>query len=123
MPPNHQAQLEWTCERRLTWARTIGPHTAALVKANFDRSVIPEQHFRRVIGILNLHKKHGAPALEQAADAALKAQSLSWRAVKSRIEDIHAQTPPPPIVSHKNIRRPEYYLFNGSKPSCRRIRP
>ena len=123
MPAHHRARLDWTPERLLKWARSIGPHTAALVKANFDRSVIPEQRFRRVVGILNLQKKHGTPALEKAAEAALEAQALSWPAVKSRIEEIQTQTPPPPIVSHENIRGPEYYRSHESKPACCPIRP
>src|SRR6266508_4752012 len=33
MPPAHQHHLEWTPLRFITWASTIGPHTAALVEA------------------------------------------------------------------------------------------
>lgn len=43
MPKNHQAQVEWTPERIVSWAGTIGPETAHFVEA----VILDDRHNQR----------------------------------------------------------------------------
>ena len=55
MPKAHQRHLEWTPARIITWARTLGPATAALVDAilNPDDLTLARLH-QREIALQNL---------------------------------------------------------------------
>src|SRR5208337_4235220 len=56
MPKAHQAHLEWSPSRLSNWAKTIGPHTQALVDAILTERRHPEQGYRSCLGILRLGK-------------------------------------------------------------------
>jgi hypothetical protein len=59
MPKAPQRHLEWTPARLITWARTIGPQTAALVQAMLADRPHPEQGYRSCLGLLRLGKRYG----------------------------------------------------------------
>lgn len=71
MPKAHQLHLEWTPSRFITWARTIGPQTAALVEAILADRPHPEQGYRSCLGILRLAKRDGDTRLEAACARAV----------------------------------------------------
>jgi transposase len=84
-PASHRAHLEWTPSRLIHWARTIGPHTAALVEHVIRAKPHPEQGYRSALGILRLADQHGEARLERACDKAFQINSASYKTVKTML--------------------------------------
>ncbi len=122
-PKSHQRYLEWTPERLVRWASTIGPFTAALVDKILQSRPHPEQGFRSCLGILRLGKTYGSDRLEAAAARACNLNACSYQSVKSILKtglDRQLELEPPldrPPIQHANIRGTDY--FNPQEePSC-----
>ena len=116
MPKRHRQHLEWTPSRLINWAKTMGPSVEALVAAILRDRPHPEQGYRSCLGILRLHKRHGADRLEAACRRALHVGARSYRHVAAILErgldrmplpDDAAAEPAPPV--HGNVRGPGYY--------------
>jgi transposase len=122
-PKSHQQYLEWTPERIVHWASTMGPSTAQLVDTILQSRTHPEQGFRSCLGILRLGKTYGTDRLEAASARACKLQACSYQSVKSilntgldRQQNVEPQLDRPPI-QHPNIRGTDY--FNSQEePLC-----
>ncbi len=50
-PASHRKHLEWTPERMIRWAESVGPNTGMLVKMILERRPHPEQGYRSCLGI------------------------------------------------------------------------
>jgi transposase len=115
MPPAHQSYLEWSPERFIGWAKTIGPHTAQLVQAVLESRKHPQQAYRSCLGILRLAKQYGESRLEAACRRALPAGILSYKGVKNildaKLDQVEPEQEAPKSISngHANIRGPQYY--------------
>jgi transposase len=114
MPPAHQQHLEWSPERLVRWAQTIGPHTAQVVQALLDSRTHPQQAYRSCLGLLRLGNHYGQERLEAACGRALPAGIHSYKGVKNILdakldqlepEESAAVVPP----AHENIRGQTYY--------------
>ncbi|MBS1877814.1 MAG: hypothetical protein JSU00_31705 [Acidobacteria bacterium] len=60
----HQAHLEWTPSRMVSWASTIGPHTAQLFDRILGDKPHPEMGYRGCLGIIRLAKQYSAQSVE-----------------------------------------------------------
>ncbi len=116
MPKAHQRHLEWTPSRLTTWARTIGPQTAALVQAILADRPHPEQGYRSCRGLLRLGKRYGEPRLEAACARAVLVGARSYRHVDSmlkhgldRLDVPEASTQLTLTPAHDHLRGPAYY--------------
>lgn len=115
MPKNHQAQIEWTPERIIAWAGTIGPKTAHFVEAVMAARLHPQQGFRSCVGILRLAKGYGNARLEAACKRALLIKSYNYKSIESILKNnLEAQPLPntptttnPP--THEYVRGQTYY--------------
>ena len=114
-PKSHQRYLEWTPQRLVHWASTIGPSTASLVDTILQSRTHPEQGFRSCLGILRLAKSFSPDRLEAASARAIKLQACSYQSVKSilntgldRQPDTESPSDRPPI-QHPNIRGTDYF--------------
>ena len=122
-PKSHQRYLEWTPQRLIHWASTIGPSTSALVDKILQSRPHPEQGFRSCLGILRLEKTYGAGRLEAASLRAFNRNACSYQSVKSILRtglDRHPEPEPisaRPPLQHGNIRGTDYFNFE-EKPSC-----
>jgi transposase len=114
MPPSHQKYLDWTPSRMVSWAKKIGPHTAALLQIIIESRTYPEQAYRSCLGILRLEKHYSKERLEKASGRALKFGAHSFHSLRKilssgldRLEDTprSAQT----LADHENIRGSQYY--------------
>src|SRR5213592_1109597 len=109
-PKSHQRYLEWTPERLVRWASTIGPFTAALVDKILQSRLHPEQGFRSCLGILRLGKTYGSERLEAAGSRACSLKACSYQSVKSILQtsldrQLTLDMPPDrPLIQHANIR-------------------
>ena len=122
-PKSHQRYLEWTPERLVRWASTVGPFTAALVDKILHSRPHPEQGFRSCLGILRLGRTYGSDRLEAASTRACNLNACSYQSVKSILRtgldrQLQAELPlDRPPIQHTNIRGTDY--FNPQeKPSC-----
>ncbi|HEX9408794.1 MAG TPA: IS21 family transposase, partial [Methylomirabilota bacterium] len=116
MPKAHQRHLEWTPSRLTTWARTIGPQTAALVQAILVDRPHPEQGYRSCLGLLRLGKRYGELRLEAACARAVAVGARSYRHVDSmlkhgldRLAVPKASTQLTLTPTHDHLRGPAYY--------------
>lgn len=122
MPKNHRKHMEWTPNRFLNWATSIGPKAFYLTKHIIETKVHPEQAYRVCLGLLNLYKKYGKERLEAACHRAIHYHTLTRRSVSEILKgglDKHplVETPPESKQNdcHKNIRGPEYFMSIKSK--------
>lgn len=115
MPKAHQAYIEWTPERLMKWAKTIGPSTEKLIQAVIQSRTIPQQSYRACLGILRLGKSYGDLRLENAAKRALVIGATRYQSIESILKQGLDQKPiaPEPKSSsldvHINVRGPHYY--------------
>jgi len=122
-PKSHQRYLEWTPERLVRWASTVGPFTAALVDKILQSRPHPEQGFRSCLGILRLGKTYGSERLEAAATRALNLNACSYQSVKSILgtgldRQLTLDSPPDHApIEHANIRGTDYFN-NEEEPLC-----
>jgi transposase len=113
MPANHRFMEDINPDRLIEWGSSIGPQTAALVKATLESRQFPQQAYRSCLGILSLAKKYSHLLLEQACQAVLEAKVFSYKFVLQEL--IHLQklsttsTEVETLPTHENIRGAEYY--------------
>lgn len=117
MPKSHQGYLEWTPKRLVRWASKMGPSTAGLVEAILSSRPHPQQGYRSCLGLLRLENKYNAERLEAACQRALAVGGLSYKSVRSILENGLDRQPLPEQasdredspLSHDNIRGRNYY--------------
>lgn len=118
MPEGHKAKAEWTPERFVRWAGTVGPNTAAFVEALLGGKVHPEHGFRMCFGIMRLAKDFEHQRLEAASAKAHTLGAFSYNSVKSILEKNLDSAPEQPslmpLPSHENIRGGDYYSGGSS---------
>jgi transposase len=114
MPPSHQKYLQWSPERFIRWAQTIGPHTAQVVEALLQSRKHPQQAYRSCLGLLRLGDRYGQDRLEAACRRALPAGIHTYKGVKNildaRLDQVDPEEPSTVVPkSHENIRGQTYY--------------
>jgi transposase len=123
-PKSHQRYLEWTPERLVHWAASVGPSTACLVEKILRSRPHPEQGFRSCLGILRLGKNYGPDRLEAAALRACNRNACSYQSIKSILKtglDRQAELetlPDRPPILHSNIRGTDYFNPQEEQSSC-----
>ena len=114
MPPNHQKVSEWTPERIVKWASTVGPYTASLVTRIMASKEHAELGFRSCMGIIRLSKVYSSQRVENASKRALAYGAISYHSMVSILEKgldhlaVEEETEISPIM-HENLRGIEYF--------------
>lgn len=83
----HQAFTNWNPEYFKRMARKHGPDVEAFITALFSQSDYPEPHYKRAMGVIQLHKSYGSQRLNQACKRALLAEALSYNRIKNILEN------------------------------------
>jgi transposase len=114
MPKAHREYAEWTPQRLIAWAAQTGAATAQVVEHILARKAYPEHGFRSCMGIISLAKRFSKERLEAACTRALSIKGLSYKSIKSILENNLDQKPLPGQlellpVTHENIRGTHYY--------------
>jgi len=114
MPPSHQKHLEWTPSRIISWAGTIGPSMAHLVKKIMDDRPYPEHGYRACMGVLQLAKHYPPSRAEAAALRAVQFNTCSFKSFKNillkGLDRLNAQGRTDSATAvHGNIRGSKYY--------------
>ncbi len=115
MPKSHQKHLEWTPERIIHWASTIGPKTQALVEAILADRPHPEQELSLLSGHSRLGKQYGEARLEAACER-IAVRARSYRNVEAILKHgldkqplTQSQATELAPVQHENLRGRDYY--------------
>jgi transposase len=101
MPSHHRAYAEWTPERIISWAASIGPLTAQGVKLLIEQKAHPEQAYQSVLGIISLSKKHGNSRVERASQKALGIGSFCYKTLKTMLKNRMEDQPADPSLLPK----------------------
>jgi transposase len=115
MPAAHRAHADWSPGTLLTWAASLGPSTAELVKRLLGEKQHPEQGYRACLGLMRLARNHGHPRMEAACERALAVGAHRYRSVASILEKGLDRQPLVPqqaelaLPDHANVRGPGYY--------------
>jgi transposase len=113
-PKSHQAHLEWTPSRIISWAERTGPSTAALVQRILESRPHPEMGYRSCLGVIRLSKEYGRDRVEAAAIRALSANVTSYKSLKNILDNgldkVQGKaTATLTLPLHSNIRGVDYY--------------
>lgn len=123
MPSTHRAYAEWTPDRVMRWAHSIGPSTRDVTEKIMEGKDHPEQGFKACTGILSLAKSYGPDRLEKACIRALRLHTVNYRSIKAilqhkmetaeHLNEEQAIDQPAPQVTHspahENVRGGSYY--------------
>jgi len=116
MPKGHREMAEWTPERIVNWATSVGEHTGKLVNALIERKQHPQQAFRAALGIIRLGKRHGNDRVEAACRRAYTTNAISYSSVDSILKHRLDELPLPQDTQpsslplfHDNVRGAGYY--------------
>ena len=71
MPDDHQKYLQWNGERFISWAESVGPHTAVAIKAILASHQIEQQGYRSCMALLKMADRYSVTRLEFACARAL----------------------------------------------------
>ena len=99
-PPQRRITPPWpnTCRRPIgrmpsgrpascmTWAASVGPATAELVKRLLMEKRHPEQGYRACLGLMRLTRNHGRTRMEAACERALAVGAHRYRSVASILD-------------------------------------
>lgn len=114
MPPHHRFYAQWSPERFIRWAQSIGDDVAEIIQMVLTSRKHPEQAFKTCMGILNLVKKHGPDRLNKACARALGFGFYSYKRIKNILdrgleEEPLIESRELTVSSHENIRGNLYY--------------
>ena len=112
----HQRHAEWSPERIVGWARTVGPAIAGLVEKILGERKHPEHGYRSCLGIIRLEKRYGSARLDAACARALAVGGRSYTTVESilrnGLDQVALPTAQPSTaepLEHENVRGADYY--------------
>ncbi len=117
MPPHHRQYSEWSAERFIKWAESIGEEAERMIRKVLESRKHPEQAFKVCMGILHLAKGYGPVRLNKACRRALSFGTYSYKRIKNildqGLEEETQQTElemaEPQIPTHENVRGSHYY--------------
>ncbi len=117
MPAAHRAHHQWTPQRLIGWASTLGAATQLVVVHILETKSHPEQGYRACLGMLALARKYGKPRLEAACERAVAIGAKTRKSVASILANgLEAQPvarslydETPELPAHANLRGPKYY--------------
>ena len=87
MPSSHRRYAEWTPQRMIREAASIGPATIALVEAiNLKAKPHPEQGFRSCLGMIHLVRTYGSERVEAASRRGNDIGATTYGSIKSILQ-------------------------------------
>jgi len=113
--PAHQKYLQWTPERLISWAGSMGPNCGAAAKELMASRAVPEHAFRPCLGLIRLGRRYGNERVDRACCRALKLNIVGYRHIESMLKTGRDKIPlrdeeaPCPVVAHDNLRGAQYY--------------
>ncbi len=115
MPKGHREFAEWTPERLIIWAKTIGPMTAAVFEEIMLSRPHPQQGFKACRGIMNLRHDYEDKRIERACARAKERRACTYRSVAAILQNNLDKDETPleeqqtSLPLHENLRGADYY--------------
>lgn len=115
LPPAHQAMLEWSPSRLLSWGQKIGQDVEKQIAAILNSREHPEQAYRSCLGLLRLANKFGSERLNAACAIANPLNIASMKRIESMLLKGYdklqkeSSVPETQLPPHQNIRGGNYY--------------
>ena len=116
MPKHHRHHREWSPERFINWAQSIGPCTAQVVQQVLHGRPHAEQGYRACLGLLHHARRYSQKRLEGACEHALAMHSPNYRSITSILKKGLDQWPKEDAAQtessgpeHGNVRGSDYY--------------
>lgn len=115
MPKGHREYAEWTPERILLWAKTVGPMTVAVCEEIMQSRPHPQQGFKACRGIMNLRHDYEDERIERACARAKERRACSFRSVAAILQNNLDKDETPFVEQqshlplHQNVRGATYY--------------
>jgi hypothetical protein len=112
----HKQRLKWNTDFFCQQARQHGEHVEQIVSRIITSQSYPEIGYKRVMGLIQLHKGFGSKRLDKACQLALQYEIYSYQRIKNILqnkmdqflqEDLEEKTTHIPM--HQNIRGANYY--------------
>ena len=118
MAKAHRKHQEWSPQRFLSWAASIGPHAETVIEHQLASRRHPEHGYRACLGLLNLSKKYGKARLEAACHRAVHIGGMHYKNIASILSnnmdkvpintaETESKTTLP--LTHANVRGSDYY--------------
>ncbi len=115
----HSHYANRTPEKMISWAASFGPATKRIIELAFQSLSHMDEAYNRSMGILKLAKSYGPDRLEAACQRGLATGAISWRSIKSILQNNLDLRPLPPAllptqltITHHNIRGANYFTTN-----------
>ncbi len=114
LPSHHRFVSDWSPEKFLGWAQTVGQETEKVISIILESKTHPEQAYKSCIGILSYGKKVGYERLNLACRRADQYGSYSYMTIKNILagnyESLSSEEQVPyQLPLHENIRGAAYY--------------
>lgn len=118
MAKAHRKHQEWSPQRFLRWAQSIGPHTQTVIQYQLESRRHPEHGYRACLGLLNLSKKYGKERLDAACYRAAEIGGMHYKNIASILSNsmdkvplanAEAESRPSLPLMHDNVRGSDYY--------------
>lgn len=118
MAKAHRKHQQWSPQRFLSWAASIGQHTQTVIQYQLESRRHPEHGYRACLGLLNLSKKYGKDRLEAACHRATQIGGMHYKHIASILSNSmdkvpldEAKTEPQTTLPlmHDNVRGSDYY--------------
>lgn len=110
----HKFMTDWTPQRFISWAESIGDPVKSLLIMILEKRQHPEQAYKSCLGILSLEKKVGKQRLIDACNRALEYNIYNYKIVQNILEKnldkVNGdQESRENLPKHQNIRGNKYY--------------
>lgn len=114
MPSHHHFVSEWSSQKFISWAGSIGHDCQDYIIKILDKKQHPEQSYKSCIGILQLQNKVGHTRLNNACRRALDYGAYNYNIIVNILEkgwDVIEDMPQEEnqVPDHNNIRGKDYY--------------
>ena len=114
MPKSHQYVSQWSPERFINWASTIGVDIKEFIISLLESKSHPEQAFKACMGVMRLAKKYDNPTMNKVCRKALDINCISYQFIDNSIKNktYKFKNDDSKVIQlplHKNIRGKENY--------------
>lgn len=103
---SHKAYMDWSPQYFKDKAAAHGEHVAGCVEQILAKVDYPETGYKRVMGLLQLHKSYGSDRLDKACQRALMADMASY----SRIKNILKNNVDQSSLFHKDLEGEQSHI-------------
>lgn len=87
MPLSHKEQKEWTPDRMLNWAKTVGTEVEVFIELLLDKYEHPQQGFRAALGIFRFAKTYSDARVNAACKRAIHYGDISFKSIRNILKN------------------------------------